>query len=246
MIRLIPYVRARLDQLDMAASVGTTLKHEPEPALLVNVQAFLAYHLERLAPDSLLALAWERFYRTYNVAICGLVRRYRLPKSEADDVVQEVWAEVVARLPNFRWNVNRPGLRCWLYQLVKTKTMDIFRRQKRRPVQALPWDARNLCLATATVDALQAHEPWDRELLLAAVDSLRKTTNARSFAVLELQYVEGRTSAEVAETLGLTLDQVRYRRKRLLRRLRAEVCLLTGRPLGGASARVQNVQAQGK
>lgn len=205
---------------------------EIDVALLVNTQAFLAFQLERLAPDAVLTLAWKRFYATLSNTIRGLVRRWQAPLAESEDVVQEVWSEVVTRLPEFHWNANRPGLRRWLYKLVKSKTMDTFRRRQRRPVQSLPAteSAQPVDLCNGGVDG-ELERGWRRELVQAALEDLRPRTNPCSFAVIHLQLVEGRKPAEVAAQLGLTLEQVRYRRKRMLRKLRGLVRLYTGQHL---------------
>jgi RNA polymerase sigma factor (sigma-70 family) len=205
---------------------------EIDVALFVNTQAYLAFQLERLAPDAVLTLAWKRFYATWSNTIRGLVRRWQANPAESEDVVQEVWSEIVTRLPEFHWNANRPGLRRWLYKLVKSKTMDTFRRRQRRPAQSLPAveSAQPIDVCDARLDA-ELEQGWRRELVRAALEDLRPQTNPCSFAVIHLQLVEGRKPAEVAAQLGLTLEQVRYRRKRMLRKLRGLVRLYTGQHL---------------
>jgi DNA-directed RNA polymerase specialized sigma24 family protein len=70
---------------------------------------------------------------------------------------------------------------------------------------------------------------WRRELTIAALETLRDA-HPQNVAILDMQYGEGCKASEVAKRLGLTLAMVRYRRKRILRKLRLAVRVFTGRP----------------
>ena len=110
------------------ASYGTTYL-----PLLQNTQEYLQAMLRRQAPDSVLVEAWEEFYRVYD----GLIRRFILARgmrdADVDDCLQEVWSAVAARLVEFHRPEDRPGLRAWLYALVRSKATDVIRRRARRP-----------------------------------------------------------------------------------------------------------------
>jgi RNA polymerase sigma-70 factor (ECF subfamily) len=200
----------------------------PDPfdsGLLVNTQKYLASQLERLVPDTLLSQAWDRFYQIYSSAIRGFVRRFEITQTDADDIAQEVWAEVITRLPAFHWNANRSGLRHWFYKLVKSKTMDVFRRQKRARAKSLAspeiaQDADRRC----TRDPGKC---WRREFLQAILNDLRDS-NPKSVAIVQMQYFDGHKSTEVAKMLGLRLSSVRYRRKRMLKKLRRRARFFAG------------------
>ena len=87
--------------------------------LLQDAQAYLKMLLEDRVPDSLLAVAWENFYSVYDDLIRRFVVAQGVPHSDVDDCVQEVWSEVATRLFEFDRPADRPGLRAWLYALVR-------------------------------------------------------------------------------------------------------------------------------
>ncbi len=123
----------------MATDKGNRETYLP---LLQDARAYLKLLLEDKVPNSLSVVAWENFYRVYDNLIRRFVVAQGVPHSDADDCVQEVWSEVAARLNGFDRPVDRPGLRAWLYALVRSKATDVFRRKSRRPVVSL--DQRKL------------------------------------------------------------------------------------------------------
>jgi hypothetical protein len=62
---------------------------------LHNAQAYLKRRLEHIAPDAVLTLSWERFYRLYSQVIRGLAESYHFAGEGVDDIEQDVWLEVV-------------------------------------------------------------------------------------------------------------------------------------------------------
>ncbi len=66
--------------------------------VLNSSQEYLQALCERNAPDSLLAEAWEEFYRVYS----DLIRRFAITQglrdADLDDCVQDVWNTVATSL----------------------------------------------------------------------------------------------------------------------------------------------------
>lgn len=200
--------------------------------LLRNTQAYLKSLLQHRAPDSVLAEAWDEFYRVYN----DLIRRFAVARgihdADVDDCVQEVWSEVAARLASFQRPENRPGLRAWLYTLVRSKATDLIRRKTRQAAKSLGGESQ-------APEEPRAREPdpadlyerqWENAMLRTAVDELRSSVSELSHRVLHMRLIEDRDVATVAETLGLTLEQVRYRQHRAIKKLRARLAVYTGKP----------------
>ena len=79
----------------MASDKGN---NETSLPLLMGAQAYLKLLLNNKVPDSLLAAAWENFYRVYDDLIRRFVIAQGVPHSDVDDCVQEVWMAVAPRL----------------------------------------------------------------------------------------------------------------------------------------------------
>src|SRR5947208_510280 len=89
--------------------------------------------LERLcrqpSPES-----WEKLVRLYTPLLQGWLRRYRLRPQDADDLVQDVLAVLVRRLPEFEHR-GRPGaFRAWLRTILVNQLRNFRRKVQGQPV----------------------------------------------------------------------------------------------------------------
>src|SRR5687767_10963768 len=80
-------------------------------------------------PEQPASRAWDSFYELYDELIRRFVIAQGVPRCDVDDCVQEVWREVAVRLAAFDRPVDRPGLRAWLYALVRSKATNVFRKK---------------------------------------------------------------------------------------------------------------------
>jgi RNA polymerase sigma factor (sigma-70 family) len=204
--------------------------------LLVGwVQEYLRSQLTQNTPDALLTAAWDEFYRVYG----DLMRRFAVSRglsgSDVDDCLQAVWLEVASSFGDFEHPVDHAGLRSWLYMLVRSKAGDLLRKRLRRPAESLD-AARELGAEPLDreADPTQLLEKqWERALLETLLEELRKEVSETNWRLLRMRCLEGREVAEVAAELGISSEQVWYRQRRLMKKLRARVAVFTGQSLGG-------------
>jgi DNA-directed RNA polymerase specialized sigma24 family protein len=64
------------------------------------------------------------------------------------------------------------------------------------------------------------------------MEELRDFVSEKTYRVLLLRLIEGRSEAETAAELDLTPEQVRYRKYRGQRKLRKILAVYSGEPLG--------------
>lgn len=199
--------------------------------LLEQTKCYLEAQLQHLAPDSALAQAWDEFYRVYSSLIRRFVLAQGLRGADADDCVQEVWKTVAVKLADFQRPPERPGLRAWLYTIVRSKATDFLRSRLRH-------QARGLDSALAPGDEPCGREPdpaaalehqWQRAMLQTALDELRLRVPEINYRLLVMRVLEGRSEAETAASLQLTPEQVRHRKYRLQRQLQSLLSVYTGR-----------------
>jgi RNA polymerase sigma factor (sigma-70 family) len=208
---------------------------ETNVLLLGWTQEYLRSLVEQETPDSMLAAAWDEFYRVYD----GLMRRFAFARglngSDVDDCLQAVWMEVAARLGSFERPPSQSGLRSWLYMLVRSKAGDLLRRRQRRPAESL--DAAREAghePADREGDPSRVMErDWERALLETLLEELREEVSDTNWRLLRMRCLEGREVPAVAAELGLTSEQVWYRQRRLMRKLQARVAVFTGQAMGG-------------
>src|SRR5262249_35485554 len=160
-------------------------------------------------------------YRIYD----DLMRRFAIARglrgADVEDCLQTVWLEIATRLTNFERPPERPGLRSWLFTLVRSKACDILHRKTRRAAESL--DAARMAAnepADRGADSQEILEGlWEKALLETLLGELRPEVSETNWRLLQMRFVEGREVADIADTLGLSAPEVRYRQRRLLKKL---------------------------
>ena len=162
--------------------------------------------------------AWSRFVEMYTPLLFYWARRMGLQESDAADLVQDVFTTLVQKLPEFVYDRGR-SFRSWLRTVLHNKWRDQQRRAAVRGVQ----DSR-LGDRPAPEDS---EGPWDeeyRQLLVArALELMQNEFQPTTWKACWEMVVSGRSGAEVAASLGLTVDAVYAAKSRVLRRLRQEL-----------------------
>jgi RNA polymerase sigma-70 factor (ECF subfamily) len=210
------------------------MAHTTRADLLENVKAYLAKAIaERGGPGSAEFAAWEEFFELYNEILRRFAVSLRLPDDEADDLVQEVWGDVIRLLPKFEYDRAKGGFRRWLYRIVKSKAIDAARRRRVRRIKRSSSEH-----VTAILDELpdpKAADPADElqksfefELVEVAVERLRAQATEAEFDIFRLCEREGMPRHEAAERLGLTPDAARASLYRARKRFRAILEHLVG------------------
>jgi RNA polymerase sigma-70 factor (ECF subfamily) len=174
--------------------------------------------LERLRlPDG--QVAWERFVQLYTPLLCQWARRLGLHGADADDLVQDVFAVLVRKLPEFRYDP-RKRFRGWLW----TVTINKVREKKRQPAAAVQAGDGALNEVPAPDDAEAAAEAEYRECLVRrALELLRPEIEPATWKAFWECAMADRPAADVAAELGLSVDSVYAAKSRVLRRLRREL-----------------------
>ncbi len=158
--------------------------------------------LRRLTAGDHLALG--EVYDRYAGLVNGLALRILRNRTEAEDVVQEVFVQIWRQAGRF--DPARGSPEAWICTMARTRALDRLRRRTSRRED--PPDA-----------APGASEPPRTEQALAvrtALDTL--STDQRS--ALELAYYEGLTQTEIAARLGEPLGTIKTRIRMALIRLR--------------------------
>jgi RNA polymerase sigma-70 factor (ECF subfamily) len=165
------------------------------------------------------AAAWDRFVALYRPLLAAWARQLHVPAADADDLVQEVLATLLVKLPQFQRRATG-SFRAWLRTLTRHKWLELQRR--RRPTTAD--GEQQLAAAEAADPAEQFWEQEFRERLLARALALMKSDfQEKTWQAFWEVMVADRAPAEVAAALGLSVGAVHAARFRVLARLRREL-----------------------
>jgi RNA polymerase sigma-70 factor (ECF subfamily) len=175
--------------------------------------------LERLrrSPEQ---AAWERFVDLYTPLLFAWAARLGLTGHDAADLVQDVFAVLVEKLPQFEYDA-RKSFRAWL----KTILLNHWRKQRRRPRVMHPAaGGRDLNDLAGPEDVPELEEEeYRRHLVSRALALMRAEFQPATWRACWEFVVRGRPAAEVAAELGMTVNAVYVAKSRVLRRLRAEL-----------------------
>jgi RNA polymerase sigma-70 factor (ECF subfamily) len=171
--------------------------------------------------------AWQRLVELYGPLIYQWVRHCGLQAEDAADVGQEVLAAVARRVATFRRD--RPGdtFRGWLWTITQNKARDHFRRLHGQ-AQAQGGTTAQDRLAQVPDDdpigpsaagSAAAENPLHRK----AMEIVRGQVEERTWQAFWLVAAEDRDPADVAQHLGMTLQQVYDAKYRVRRRMRREL-----------------------
>jgi len=162
----------------------------------------------------MLATAREDFatlVARYERLVAALVARTTGRRSETEDLVQEVFLEAYRKQDQVKDPARIKG---WLVQVALNRAR-MWGRRERAEKAALPRVARR----EARPESGRLERQEERDKMLAAIRELPEASQA----VVTLRYLEGRSAAEIAATLGTTPEAVRMRLSRALLALREEM-----------------------
>jgi RNA polymerase sigma-70 factor (ECF subfamily) len=171
---------------------------------------------------------WRRFVCLYTPLVLWWCRRNGLRDEDAQDVTQEVFQTVAAKVGGFAGGGQAGAFRRWLSAITRHKLGDHYRRRRRQPRAAGGSDARAL-LAQAPADPPDdsgATEDGASErgiLCRAALDLVRPEFQPHTWEAAWRLTVEGHSAKDVAAELGMSVGAVYTAKSRVLSRLRAEL-----------------------
>ena len=152
----------------------------------------------------------RRFAALYDIffeRIYAYVARRVGSREEAEDVVSEVFYKAMANLPRFEWH--GAPFSAWLYRIAANEMADRSERMGREPRIKLPERA----------EEADQEEALDRARVFLMVRELPEDQRR----VLELRFVEEKSTREVAEALGRSEGAIKQLQFRGLESLRARI-----------------------
>lgn len=155
-------------------------------------------------------------YDRHAALVFGLARRITGRQEDAEEVVQDVFAQVWRQAA--RYQDGRATVAGWVVMLARTRAIDRLRARMARPDLAAP-------VAPDDAPALVAREPDPEVVTMSAQDGhrVRRVLAALPDAqrsLVELAYYGGLTHTEIAGQTGIPLGTVKTRLRTALIALR--------------------------
>jgi RNA polymerase sigma factor (sigma-70 family) len=178
----------------------------------------------RLRPDD---EAWKRLLDLYTPLLRCWLHQAGVVGTDADDLLQDVFATLVREIVCFKHNERHGAFRRWLRAILINRVRGFLRDQRTR-IQ--PAASANV-LASLEDPASELNRLWDRQhdtfIVRRLLELIEPEFTASTWQAFWRQVIDGQPPGEVADALGLSLDAVYTAKSRVLRRLRRETEGLT-------------------
>lgn len=157
--------------------------------------------------------AFARFYDRYASLVFTFAVRLLRVRSEAEDLLQEVFLQVWRQAESYREERGSPE--AWLLTITRSRSIDNLRSRRRRDEKIRSVEEAGGTQAIGMVESGAA----ESEARLTVTGALSELSDAQR-TVLELAYFDGLTQTEIAARLREPLGTVKTRIRAGLERLR--------------------------
>ena len=171
--------------------------------------------------------AWTRLTDLYGPLVFLICKQKGLQDNDAHDVTQEIFTSIYRSLGRFEKSKAHHGFLKWVNTISRNRIADFYRDKEKSPQAIGGSDGLNL-LQNKTSD-MPDDDHDDAE-----IDELRRHLASRVLALLQkdfqentwqafvLTMVNGRTTQEAADELGMSAAGIRVARSRVRKRLNEE------------------------
>jgi RNA polymerase sigma-70 factor (ECF subfamily) len=181
--------------------------------------------LERVQGDD--REGWQRLVALYTPLVLWWCRRNGLDPTDAEDVAQEVFKTVVAKVGDFTPAGSGGSFRRWLYSITHHKLGDHYRRRRHAAPAAGGSSAQEFLRqlpAAPDSDSAADAEASERAILCRhAMELVRGEFEPRTWEAAWRLAVDNQCPADVAADLGVSVSTVYSAKSRVLSRLREEL-----------------------
>jgi RNA polymerase sigma-70 factor, ECF subfamily len=170
--------------------------------------------------------AWRTLVDVYGPLVYQWCRRWGIPSTDSQDVVQEVFRAVASAIERFQRDRTRGTFHGWLWTIARNEARDFFADRGRRP-QVIGGTGLKATLLHIpeqypedAADGETANELAN--LVRRALAAIRVDFHQPTWQAFWHTTIEGKAAADVARELGSTTRAVRQAKHRVLQRLREE------------------------
>ena len=162
--------------------------------------------------------AWQRLFDLYAGFVFSIARSKGLNDSDADDIVQTVFADLARNLPTFEYDRAKGRFRSYLSGLVHWRVNDRLRSGKRdAELKSAFWEEAKSA-ASAEDEDFEERER-QQAALEEALRRIKQEVRPEHYAAFVASAVEGQDTETVMRLHGLTSDNLYQIRKRLTAKL---------------------------
>ncbi|MBR4259512.1 MAG: sigma-70 family RNA polymerase sigma factor [Kiritimatiellae bacterium] len=166
--------------------------------------------------------AWQRLFDLYAGFVFSIARHKGLNETDADDIVQVVFADLARNLPTFKYDREKGRFRSYLTGLVNWRVVDRLKASKRdAELKSAFWEEEKSA-ATAEDEDFEERE-WQQAALEETLRRIKPEVRPEHYAAFVASAIEGQDTDVVTKLYGISRDSLYQIRKRLTVKLREKL-----------------------
>ncbi|HYV34947.1 MAG TPA: sigma-70 family RNA polymerase sigma factor [Gemmataceae bacterium] len=177
------------------------------------------------------AAAWREFVRLYAPVIYGFARKRGLQDADAADLMQEVLRSVSRAAQGLEYDPNRGTFRGWLFTVTRNKVFNFLESRRKRVVGSGDSRVQARLEQHADGDGTLSGDwetDYQRTLAAQAMERVKGEFQSATWQAFLLTAVEGKTPAQIAKQVGLSVGAIYVAKSRVIARLRQEIETMQG------------------
>ena len=156
--------------------------------------------------------AWSHLFDLYAGFVFSMARHKGLNETDADDIVQVVFADLARNLPTFKYDREKGRFRSYLTGLVNWRVVDRLKASKRdAELKANFWKE----VKAAGGDDEFSEREWQAAAMKEALRRMKPSVSPEHYAAFVASAVEGQDTDVVTKLYGISRDSLYQIRKRL-------------------------------
>ena len=166
--------------------------------------------------------AWQRFFDLYAGFVFSIARSKGLNDTDADDIVQMVFADLARNLPSFKYDQEKGRFRPYLAALVKWRVIDRLKAVRRDADLKADFMEEAKSAATTEDEDFEERE-WQSAAMEETLRRIKPEVRPEHYAAFVASAVEGQDTDVVTKLYGISRDSLYQIRKRLTVKLREKL-----------------------
>ena len=191
-----------------------------QAAWFVAVQDYLLALRLGAEPSSHARAGWARFFRDCNALLTRRAARLRIPSTDRQDCIQDVWVTILFQLPRFVYDPDKGTPAAWLRSLIRrslVRCASHFNGHRSTQLTTLA----EASIESRERDPVEAYwRSCDEGAFEKALDKVRDCSSAPCWETFYLHDIVGLRTQAIASRLGIGTRQVRKRVQLVRARLR--------------------------
>ena len=162
--------------------------------------------------------AWEEFIDVYSRYIYAIIRRLGVSAQSAEELNQAILVKLWEKLPDYKFLPEVAKFRTWLFRVIYNSVISHKRKLTKEAVTSEITDDIEV---KPEINKIMEQE-WEKYIANLAWEKVKPMFSGSAIQVFELS-LEGKSSEEISEQLGLKLNTVYKLRNRFKDKLAKQI-----------------------